>query len=422
MQRVLRLLAGASMFALAGCAIGNTHQYASTSMTLPASGVANTQIAIGVQDRRPYVLDGNKAPTFVGLQRGGFGNPFDVNTSSGRPLADDVRLSITGALQRSGATVLPVSVASRADAATARRALVAAGAPRSLLMTISEWKADTMNNTALYFALQLEVLDREGQTVGQAAVSGRDNLGGSFVNPPAHANAAVPAAYQRKIEELFQSPSVQAALRLNTSAGPATQSIPPQAPVLSLASASVTGTPRRTDLTEAVCPPVGTRATYSARERGMFVSILQVHNGPAVNHPRICMIGTTGWAFGLRPIWGELWPQFDREVSALEPMEVGRRVSISYIGTVAATSQRHPYEMSFAVTGRDFITAAGREWDAWVISLREIGGANNNHSSETRLWRDTKSGLLLRVATVYTNGSGTLSSRELTDLQLPGGR
>lgn len=419
MKRVMRALACAGMLALAGCAIGNTHQYAVTNMALPVQGVASTQIAVGVQDQRPYVVSGNKAPSFVGLQRGGFGNPFDVNTSSGRPLAEDMRLSITGALQRVGATVMPVTVATRADAATARRALAATGAARSLLLSISEWKADTLANTALYFDLRLEVLDRAGQTIGQAELRGRDNLGGSALNPPAHANAAVPAAYQRKIEELFAAPSVQAALRAEGSVMQAPQMVP--AAVVQ-GPASTPEAPRRTDITDAICPPAGTRATYAARERGSVVSILQVHRGAAPNQPRICMIGTFGWAFGLRPIGAENWAQFNQEMAALEPLAIGRQVGLSFRANAADTGQWHPYEMHFTVTGREFITVAGQNWDAWVISLRSTGGANNNHSSETRLWRDTKTGLLLRVAVIYTNGVTALTSRELTDVQMPAPR
>jgi hypothetical protein len=130
-----------------------------------------------------------------------------------------MRLSITGALESAGATVLPVQVASSTDTANARRALIATGAARSLLLSISEWKADTMTNTSLHFDMKLEVLDREGQTVGLAEVRGSDHLGGSFMNPPAHANEAVPAAYRRKLDELFRAPSVQAGLRVNGRVG-----------------------------------------------------------------------------------------------------------------------------------------------------------------------------------------------------------
>lgn len=69
--------------------MGNKHQYIGSDPELLVTTTYAT--AVAVQDRRPYVLDGDKDADFVGIQRGGFGNPFDVITTSGRPLARHVR-------------------------------------------------------------------------------------------------------------------------------------------------------------------------------------------------------------------------------------------------------------------------------------------------------------------------------------------
>jgi hypothetical protein len=103
----------------------------------------------------------------------------------------------------------------------------------------------------------------------------------------------------------------------------------------------------------------------------------------------------------------------------LLPLAQGKRVSFTYEGRAMNTEQTYPYEIGLTVTGREAIRVAGQAWDAWVIELREIGRGNNNHSSETRLWRDVRTGLLLRVALIYQNGTTTLSSRELSDIELP---
>lgn len=59
-------------------------------------------VAVATHDQRPYVVGGNKKPNFVGLSRGGYGNPFDVVTVSGNPLADGFSESISRSLAARG--------------------------------------------------------------------------------------------------------------------------------------------------------------------------------------------------------------------------------------------------------------------------------------------------------------------------------
>jgi hypothetical protein len=59
---------------------------------------SEARIAVTVSDQREYILSGNKTPTFSGLARAGFGEPFDVATESGRSLAEDIAISITSGL------------------------------------------------------------------------------------------------------------------------------------------------------------------------------------------------------------------------------------------------------------------------------------------------------------------------------------
>ncbi|MGH8534209.1 MAG: hypothetical protein ACREV1_16215 [Gammaproteobacteria bacterium] len=65
---------------LVGCAFGRKQDYLQAHPVLELTHKA--RLAVGVQDRRPYILDHDKDEDFVGLQRGGYGNPFDVGTQS----------------------------------------------------------------------------------------------------------------------------------------------------------------------------------------------------------------------------------------------------------------------------------------------------------------------------------------------------
>jgi hypothetical protein len=199
---------------LQACAVGNMQTVAKTPPTidLSTSESAALAVALGVQDRRPYVLNGDKDPDFVGLQRGGFGNPFDVTTGGDVPLSQDFQTSITAALKAKDVTVTPVQLAP-ADSEEARlAAFKKSGVDKWLWLLISEWKSDTYTNTALNYDLELSVFDAEGKLLASQKAAGEDDLGGSFMNPPAHAKKAVPEAFQRIVGALFNDPKIKAAL------------------------------------------------------------------------------------------------------------------------------------------------------------------------------------------------------------------
>jgi hypothetical protein len=196
--------------AASGCAVGNKHSY---TMGPDFSMEGTRPVAVAAQDARPYVLNKEKSADFVGLQRGGFGNPFDVTTESGKPLAEDFAAAIAGALSRRGFKATAVSVAPSAALPDVRALASQAGAERVALVSIHEWKSDTYQNTALAYELVLRVFDANGAELATNRVTGRDNLGGSAFNPPAHAKGAVPTAYRAKLAELFGSDAVLKALR-----------------------------------------------------------------------------------------------------------------------------------------------------------------------------------------------------------------
>lgn len=203
------LLLGVTL--LSGCAIGNKHQYAESIPSLSTKNIKG--IAIGVQDNRSAVVSKTKTPDFVGVQRGGFGNPFDVTTASGKPLASDISTSLAKALRDQGSTVQEVPMQPGMDESTAAKKINVLGMERGLLLLLNEWKSDTFHNTALHYDLSLLVFDLTGKLLVRQEMKGSENLGGSFMNPPEHAKGAVPIAYRKKMEEMFAKPDVGAALK-----------------------------------------------------------------------------------------------------------------------------------------------------------------------------------------------------------------
>jgi hypothetical protein len=196
---------------LGACAVGNKHEYSGPAPDVTVA--SSNSVAVAVHDQRPYVVSGNKTATFVGLSRGGFGNTFDVTTVSGKPLADDFRTTIAQVLKRNGISVKEIAIKPTESGSEARQALVTLGQARSLLLTLTEWKSDTFMVTLLHYDIRLVVLDRAGKALAEKTLQGTDSLGSSAINPPGHARAAIPPAYNKKLEELLTSAEVKQALR-----------------------------------------------------------------------------------------------------------------------------------------------------------------------------------------------------------------
>jgi len=206
MRKVLACLAA---LLLSACAVGNQHDYTTAMPQLTVQGSGS--VAVAVQDQRPYILDHDKKENFCGLYRGGFGNPFDVTTKSGNPLATDFRNTIVAALKNRGLVAEPVESALALSDEEAKQALLAAAKDHALLLVIKEWKSDTYLNTALHYNLTLTVYDKAGSASGASQISGKDNLGPAAL--PKDARIAVAQAYQTKLETLLNDPKVVEALQ-----------------------------------------------------------------------------------------------------------------------------------------------------------------------------------------------------------------
>jgi hypothetical protein len=193
---------------LGGCAFGRTYSYADAPVAL--QGVSSSgAVTVAVQDERAYVLSGGKSERFVGLMRGGFGNPFDVNTSSGGPLAGEIRDAIVRAMKARGIDARPVDAPLRDSMVAVKRRLAEPKPYRAVLVTLHEWKSDTMMSTDLHYDATLMVFDASGTQLASSSVKGLDNLGNLGLSP----NEGISRASARKLDQLFDDEKIVAALK-----------------------------------------------------------------------------------------------------------------------------------------------------------------------------------------------------------------
>jgi len=195
---------------LGGCAVGVKHDYDQKDLNLGITTSAS--VAVGTLDHRPYVVNGQRAQNFVGLSRGGFGNAFDVTTQSGKPLASDISSSIVASMKDKGVDAKAVELKPALSLDEARAALRAAGAQRSVVITLLEWKGDAMINVALTYDIDLRVFDKDGKMLTSKLQQGRENLGSADPFTPGGTSQILPR-FRRMMEMLFQAPEVVKALQ-----------------------------------------------------------------------------------------------------------------------------------------------------------------------------------------------------------------
>lgn len=162
MSKLKCILLVAAVIGLSGCAFGRKVDYSALNAEVNIS--TQKSVTVAVTDNRPYVLSGKKENTFVGVTRGGFYNPFDMNTVSRKPLAVDIQQSVLGALAKSQIKATADDNAADQQAASADQ--------RLLVLKIREWKSDTYGRTRFDYDLNASVIDESGKVLGSKDAKG----------------------------------------------------------------------------------------------------------------------------------------------------------------------------------------------------------------------------------------------------------
>jgi len=194
---------------LAGCAVGNRYDYRSSRISLPVKASGQLTLALQVRDARPYVVSGQKNASFVGLQRGGFGNPFDVTTGTGEPLADEMAAALAAALAGAGYQVHQLQEISEGAFFVEGGK---AGAKRFLLLTINEWKSDVFMGITLHCDLDLKVYDENGNRIAGNTMKFVEGIGGAQLGA-AKNSEAVTREFAKRIGYLFNHEDIRSALQ-----------------------------------------------------------------------------------------------------------------------------------------------------------------------------------------------------------------
>ena len=195
---------------LTGCAVGQRYNYHTSVSSLPLKASVNKVLILTVEDLRPYVLDGNKKSNFVGLQRGGFGNPFDVTTASGNSLTQDMAESIAYSLENSGFHI----IVSQDEPKIEQLSQLANtnNADRIVWLKVRDWKSDIYMSIGLKFDLHLAVYNATGQLLAENTLKGNEAVGGGKIGASKNSEH-MSQEFAKRIGYLFNKESIRNALQ-----------------------------------------------------------------------------------------------------------------------------------------------------------------------------------------------------------------
>lgn len=151
---------------LVGCAYGSKVDYSQVYPQVAAQPAKVVEVA--VLDERAYVRNGSKAPNYVGMIRGSYYIPYDVNTRSGEPLAHDLQQSLIGGIRQAGGSAEPAANPASKTATSGRQLLQ---------VRVREWKSESFMGTVLTYVLAVDVYDEAGKRLASSPLSGSEGVG-----------------------------------------------------------------------------------------------------------------------------------------------------------------------------------------------------------------------------------------------------
>ncbi len=195
--RTARLLVLASLVFTVACVAGQKVDLTYTPEVAQSGGEQGT-VTVTVEDRREFVVSGDKDPAYIGHFRAGFGNPWDVKTEGEIPLAELIQRDLTADLEALGFTV------------------PAERTGRTLEITIQDWNFDSYTNVKFWYELQLRVTDEQGGVLHEATLKEDEIVikGSAMVGPKYAFKREYPGIYESIIKKIArENEEIRSALR-----------------------------------------------------------------------------------------------------------------------------------------------------------------------------------------------------------------
>ena len=143
-------------------------------------------VFVAVDDKRPYVINGDKEDYYIGHYRGGFGNVLDVTTFEETPLKEQIRTDLVEELESMG--------------------FASSDSGKKLSISIMEWNFDAYSNGRFWYEFKIDVLDINGDVIASDILEEEIVVDGSILIGPVPAfKKAMPEHYNNIIDKMVRS-------------------------------------------------------------------------------------------------------------------------------------------------------------------------------------------------------------------------
>jgi hypothetical protein len=199
----------ALLLGLGACSQGGTYDFSAVNPVLTIS--SGRTVSASVIDQRPYVVNGEESPRFVGSERGQHSNTIEIRTASGRPLAEELTDAVVRALDRRGvaASALPLPKGTPEEALLT--AFQAQGTERLLAVQMYEWRTKAHTRVTSRWHMEAIVYDRSGHILARGETQGYQPVGRTGLSGGSGGIAS--REVTRKLSELLNEPAITAALK-----------------------------------------------------------------------------------------------------------------------------------------------------------------------------------------------------------------
>jgi uncharacterized lipoprotein YajG len=176
-----------TVFLVSGCVAGQTINMDYDDLQQTESKKYHGDIIIEVNDDRPYVLNGDKDPSYIGHYRAGFGNTWDVKTDSKEPLGIIISRDLQHKLQSLGFRIVSEGKNNKV-----------------LIISILDWNFDAYINGKYWIDCVVKVFDNSGKTIATHQVKNNGVIKGSvWVGAKYAFEKELPKIYSETIDKII---------------------------------------------------------------------------------------------------------------------------------------------------------------------------------------------------------------------------
>lgn len=160
-----------TFFILTGCAVGRKLSYQNEN-TLKIYKTSKS-IAVTFYDKRAEIISSKESPSFSGHINATLQIPYNINTQSGNPLAEDFAKSVSDAINKQAQRSIIITLAHSDSIIKALEVFQKSDYDLLLLFTVHKWKTDAVPGFSnIHYQtigdFELNVFDKGGNIIANA--------------------------------------------------------------------------------------------------------------------------------------------------------------------------------------------------------------------------------------------------------------